>query len=364
MRKGDFLIHCLKEFEDLFQGKLGTMPGEPYRVPIKKTAKPYHAKPFPVPVIYQDTLKKELNRLEDLGVITKDKDSQWAAPAFIIPKKNGTVRFLTDFRRLNSQLNRHPYPLPKIQDLLQSVPKFSFVTTLDLNMGYYSTPIHPDDAHYLAFVVPWGKYKYLRLPMGINTAPDEFQARMMSFFGDLSYVRVYLDDLVIITTGSAADHIEQLRQVFHRSRSAGMQINAAKCNFLAFETEYLGFQLTRNGIKPLPSKVAAMRNIAIPTTRKELRSFLGLVNYYRDMWPLRAHTLAPLSSLTSTSVPFKWKDTHTTAFNAIKALITHDVMLAYPDFSLPFEIFTDASTFQLGGTITQNKKLLLSTAEN
>jgi hypothetical protein len=133
-----------------------------------------------------------------------------------------TVRFLTDFRRLNSQLERCPYPIPKISTLLQGIPKFFMVSSLDMSMGYYSTVLDKSSSKNTAFVVPWGKYRYLRLPMGISTAPDEFQARMQALLGDLPFVRVYLDDVRILTETS----FSALEQVFIRLKSAGLQCNA------------------------------------------------------------------------------------------------------------------------------------------
>jgi Reverse transcriptase (RNA-dependent DNA polymerase) len=168
------------------------------------------------------TVKKKIKRLQEIGVITPDVDSPWASPCFIIPKKDGTVRFLTDFRRLNAQLERRPYPIPKITTLLQGIPRFFMVSSLDMSMGYYSTVLDKMSSKCTAFVVPWGKFRYLRLPMGISTAPDEFQACMQALLGDLPFVRVYLDDILVLTETSFQDHMHDLEQVFIRLCSSGL----------------------------------------------------------------------------------------------------------------------------------------------
>ena len=352
------LYSLLIKYEAIFEGKLGTMPVPPYNIPIRQDAKPFASKPFSIPHVHVETVKTEIKRLMDIGVITPDVDSPWAAPCFIIPKKDGTVRFLSDFRRLNIQLGRRLFPIPKISTLLQGIPKFFMVSSLDMSMGYYSTVLEDSSSKCTAFVVPWGKYRYLRLPMGISTAPDEFQARMQALLGDLPFVRVYLDDILVLTESSFSNHIKDLEQVFIRLKSAGLQCNAPKCNFATYETEYLGYNLTQNGIQPIVKKIAAIQAISEPVNKKELRRFIGLCNYYRDLWPQRAHTMAPLTSLCSSKTTFNWTQECQEAFQKTKAAMSRQVTLVYPDYSKPFHIHTDASKVQLGGVISQENKPL------
>ena len=139
-------------------------------------------------------------------------------------------------------------------------------------------------------------------------------------------------------------------------RNLGLKVNASKSFFAKGELEYLGYWTTRDGIQPLPDKIKAIQNIAEPTTRKQLRGFIGMINYYRDMWSKRSHYLAPLSQLTSNTVPFKWTEVESNAFKDIKKMLCRETMLAFPDYSKAFEIHTDASAFALGAVISQNKK--------
>ena len=126
-----------KKYECLFDDNLGIWHGKPYDIKLEPDAEPYHGKPFPVPRIHELTFKQELDRLEALKVIKKVNRSQWGAPTFLIPKKDSTVRFISDFKELNKRILRQPYPIPKIQDLLLRLEGFRYGTTLDLNMGYY-----------------------------------------------------------------------------------------------------------------------------------------------------------------------------------------------------------------------------------
>jgi hypothetical protein len=276
-----------------------------YDVELRPDAKPYHAKAYPIPKVHVNTLKMEVDRLCESGVLKKVNRSEWAAPTFIVPKKDGSVRFISDFRELNKRIKRKPYPIPKIQDMLLNLEGFRYATSLHLNMGYYHIELTPNSKRLCTIVLPWGKYEYQRLPMGLCNSPDIFQEKMGTLMHDLEHVRAYIDDILVLTSGDLADHLDKLDEVFRRIRGAGLKINANKSFFARGELEYLGYWITREGIQPVTKKIDAIHNIAPPTNKKELRRFIGLVNYYRDMWVRRSHVLAPLSSLTSKKT--KWK---------------------------------------------------------
>lgn len=296
----------------------------------------------------------EVERLIQLGVLKKVSRSEWAAPTFIIPKKDGSVRFISDFRQLNTRICRKPYPIPKIQDLLLKLEGFQYATSLDLNMGYYHIELTPFSKALCTIVLPWGKFEYQRLPMGLCNSPDIFQEKMSSLFADLEYCRAYIDDLLILSSGDWEQHLSHLDTVFTRLQNAGLKINAKKSFFGKHELEYLGYWITRRGIQPIPKKVDAIKNLASPKNVRELRRFIGLVNYYRDMWIRQSDVLAPLTALVSKNVPWKWTDKAQETFDTMKRIIGHEVLLSYPDFSKPFVIHTDASHTQLGTVISQN----------
>ena len=144
-------------------------------------------------------------------------------PSFIVPKKNNTVRFLSDFREVNKRLIRKPFPIPKISTVLQELEGFTFATALDLNMGYYTIRLDPDASKICTIIFPWGKYSYKRLPMGIAGSPDIFQAEMMKLMESLEYVRAYIDDLLCISRESFDDHLDKLEEVLRQLRDAGLK---------------------------------------------------------------------------------------------------------------------------------------------
>jgi len=366
------LLQVLQKFETLFDGTLGDWNTTPVHFELKEGAKPYHGRPFPVPRIHRETMKKEVDRMVKLGIMKWEGESEWAFPSFIIPKSNQTVRFISDFRELNKLLKRKPWPLPKIVDTLQQLEGFTYASQLDLNMGYYTIRLDDPSAKICTIILPWGKYSYQRLPMGVAGSPDIFQEKMSALMSTLEYVFAYIDDLLIISRDSFENHLEKLEVVLTRLRDAGLKINAAKSTFGVHECDYLGYVLTREGIKPQRKKIEAILAIDPPKDVKSLRGFLGIVQYYRDLWEKRSEMLAPLSDLVAECGTTKaqkkagkkkikkpawhWDAIHQKAFDEIKEVIARDVVLAYPDFDETFEIYTDASTRQLGAVITQKNR--------
>jgi len=204
--------------------------------------------------------------------------------------------------------------------------------------------------------------------MGIAGSPDIFQAKMSELMVVLESVKTYLDDPFCITRASLEDHLEKLREVLTRLQEAGLKVNARKSKFCGKETQYLGYVLTTDGIKPQQKKVQAVLALIPPTGVKDLHRFLGMVQYYRDLWAKRSDMLAPLTclvgecghtkvtkALKTKKVPWHWDEVHQKAFN-IKTIIARDVSLAYPDYSKEFEIYTDASSRQMGALITQQNR--------
>jgi len=207
--------------------------------------------------------------------------------------------------------------------------------------------------------------------MGVACSPDIFQAKMSELMETLESVQTYIYDLLCITKGSLDEHFAKLRRVLIRLRDAGLKVNVHTSFLCAVETEYLGYVLSRDGKKPQQKKVQAILTLTPPQNVKQLRRFLGMVQYYRDIWARRSEMLATLIDLvgecrhTKTTWANKtkkrlwhWDVAHQDAFNNIKATITHDSTLAYPDYSQGFEIYTDSSKLQLGAVITQNNSPL------
>jgi len=244
------LLSVLLKFESLFDGTLGDWNLPPISFELKEGTTPYHSRAYPIPQIHKAMLMKEIDRLCSIGVLKWQPSSRWASPTFIIPKKDGTVCTISDFRELNKRIVRKPYPIPKISITLQEMEGFSYATALDLNMGYYTIRLDQEASEICTIIFPWGKYSYKRLRMGFGGSADIFQAQMMDLMASLEYVPAYIDNLLIITRGTLDNHIKKIEIVLARLRDAGLKVNADKSFFCTHEIEYLGYILTREGMKP------------------------------------------------------------------------------------------------------------------
>lgn len=345
------LLYTLRKYTTLFNGKLGKYPNETVHLDVDPSVEPKFQRAYRVPMMHHAVYKGELDRLCEVDVLEKCGRSDWASPSFIIPKKDGTVRWITDFRALNKALRRKKYPIPRIQDILQRRSGYKYFTKIDVSMQYYTFQLDEASRRLCTISTPFGLYRYKRLPMGVNQSPDIAQQAMEQVLDGLD-VEVYLDDIGIFSK-NWKEHQELIDKVLKRLEDGGFTVNPKKCEWGVQETDFLGYWLTPTGLKPWKKKVNAILNLQPPTTLKELRSFIGMVNYYRDMWPRRAHILAPLTALTGLK-KFEWNDAAQKAFEEMKALVAGDALLHYPDHNKPFDIETDASDYQLGAVIKQD----------
>ena len=217
-------------------------------------------------------------------------------------------------------------------------------------MQYYALELDEEGKDLCTIITPFGKYRHRRLPMGLKISPDVAQSIMEEILGDLD-IKVYIDDIAIFSN-DYEEHMQKINTVLQRLESTGFKINPLKCEWCVSETDFLGYWLTPNGIKPWRKKIDAILKMKPPTNVKEPRSFLGAVTHYRNMWPRRSHLLTPLSNLTG-KTQFVWTPECQQAFDTMKSILATDVMLAYPNHNLPFDIFSDANDYQMGAAILQ-----------
>ena len=221
-------------------------------------------------------------------------------------------------------------------------------------MQYYPFKMDEDSKNLCTFATPFGLYRYCHLPMGISELPDISMEIMTQLFANIPDIECYMDDIGCFSNDWKS-HIQLLTTVLSRLQEQAFTINPLKCEWAVKEIDFLGHWMTPTSIKPWNKKVDAILKMNPPTTIKELCSFLGLNNYYHDMWPQRMDILAPLTALTG-KAPFRWTQIEQTAFNQMKALVTSDALLHYPDHNQHFEIEMDASDYQFGTVIKQHSR--------
>ena len=336
----------------LFEATLGKLPGFKARVRMKPTARPKFCKAASVPYAVRDELGKELDRLVSDGVLEKVDFAEWASRIVVVRKQDRSLRVCADFKpTVNPQLEVNQYPLPTPEDLFSKLAGGVMFTVLDLSHAYQQIELEEDSRQYVVVNTHKGLYRYTRLPYGIASAPAIFQNVMESLLSDIPGVGIYLDDL-LITGKSAEEHDRNVEQVLDKLEKSNMRLKFHKCSFSQDEVRYLGHRINSAGIKPLPDKVRAIAMAPDPTDVSELRSFLGLVQYYQKFLPNLSSMLEPLHELLRQSVPWHWGQNQREAVKAIKAYLQSEPLLVHYDVTKPIVVSCDASPYGIGAVLS------------
>ena len=298
--------------------------------------------------------KDEIKELVDIDVLKANVATAYCSPSFFRKKKDGGIRFVSDLRKLNAIIERHPHPLPNIDDVIWRMNGFTFATCLDLNRGYYHFVLDEESSKLCGIVLPWGTYCYTRLPQGLMVSSDIFQQKMSHIFAEFDDVIVYIDNIILYTKSTFEHHVQRLSSVLQQLRNNNLHVHVEDTFLASKKVDYLGYTLTTNGIEPQFKKVLPILQFSPPKNLRQLRAFLGLVNYYKKLVPHRSQLLEPLTRISSGKKKFKWTQEQEQAFLKIKRLMARQILLKFPDFSKPFHVYTDASDYQLGSVLVQN----------
>jgi len=315
---------------------------------------PIKLRPYRTPYLLRDKLAKKIEEMLRAGVI-RPSTSPWAAPLVCVPKKDGSIRIVLDYRQLNAVTVKNSYPLPLIEEILTSFKGAKYFSALDLASGYWQLGINEEDKAKTAFscnnntLLEWQV-----LPQGLAVSPGYFQELMNKVLGGLNgkCTQAYLDD-VLLYSPTLETHLEHLAEVLDRFRRAGLKLRLEKCQFLMSKVNYLGHVISDKGIEPNPEKVEAIRLLQAPTTVKGVRSFLGAIGYYRRFLGNFAEQAQVLTKLTKKNARFKWDNEAQEAFDILKEQLMKAPILACPDIHAPYTLYTDASAFAVGGILTQ-----------
>lgn len=238
-------------------------------------------------------LDAEVSYLLENG-LAEPSFSSWSSPCLLVPKADGTLRFCTDYRKVNAVTKPDSFPLPRMEDCIDQVGSARFVSKLDLLKGYWQVPLSARAREIAAFITPKGLYSYAVMPFGLRNAPATFQRLMNRVIGDMQGCAVYLDD-VVLYSDTWPIHLQRMRELFTRLAEARLTVNLAKCEFAKATVTYLGRVVGQGQVRPVAAKVHAVQHFPVPTTKKELMRFLGLAGYYRSFCNNFSAVVAPFN---------------------------------------------------------------------
>ena len=316
-------------------------------------AQPVRQAPYRLNAEKRNFLKAEVQRLIEQGLV-RPSISPWASPVILVPKSNGTLRLVIDFRPANRLTVPDSYPLPRMDDIIDDLGQARYVSKLDLLQGYYQVALTERARPVSAFITPDGLYEFTVLPFGMRNGPATFQRLMNYLTADLEGVRCYLDDLVI-WSHTWSEHLVRLESLLATLSSANLTVNLVKSEFGHARVTFLGHVVGQGQVAPMAAKVEAIRQYPIPSDKKAVMRFMGLTGYYRRFCKNFSQVSAPLTNLLSTKQKFDWSPECQQAFENLKNLLISAPVLQAPDVSKPFILHVDASDCGVGAVLLQRK---------
>uniref|UniRef100_A0A8C5PIS1 Gypsy retrotransposon integrase-like protein 1 n=1 Tax=Leptobrachium leishanense TaxID=445787 RepID=A0A8C5PIS1_9ANUR len=349
----DGWVESLKQrFPEVFVDELGKIKNDCVRLKLKPDAHPKFFKAWTVPFALRAGVDAELIRLEEQGVISKVERSAWASPIVPVKKSNGELRICGDFRMvLNSQLEVDQYPLPRVDDIFASLAGGQKFTKIDLRQAYLQFEVHPSSRKYLTINTHRGLYEYNRMVFGIASAPAIWQRKMDEILADIPFTQCLLDDM-LITGRTDQEHKQNVELVLQRLQDQGLKVNLTKCKFMVPKLEFCGHLVDAEGIHTAEDKVDALVKAPAPTSLHQLRSYLGLLNYYNKFLPDLAHTLFPMHKLLEKHSRWDWSAKCQHAFESSKRKLLASRMLVHYDLQKPLTLACDASPYGLGAVLS------------
>nr|XP_050025119.1 uncharacterized protein LOC126519867 [Dermacentor andersoni] len=338
----------------LFTAEIGIARVNEHRIKLMEGAAPKRCRPYRIPVALKSEVSKQISELLELGLIYRC-ESPFAHPLVCVPKKDGTVRLCVDYRSLNAMTEPDAFPMGFPQDLIMNVGQASHITLIDLRRGYWQVPLAEDSQRAAAFVSHLGQFAWRVMPFGLRNAAASFQRSMNQLLAPHEdYACAYLDDIAVFSK-SIQEHIRHLHAVFSALTSVGLVANLEKCQVARGSIRYLGHVVGSGKHGPDPTKLAAIKGLQVPRTKKELRSVLGLCGYYRGYISNFAAIAKPLTQMTAKHISNRipWSPEANEAFEGLKGALCSAVELATPDSSKPFWLFTDASAIAVGACLAQ-----------
>ncbi|KAG9447555.1 hypothetical protein H6P81_013683 [Aristolochia fimbriata] len=348
------LSNILETFSDVFQKPQGLPPqrAQDHAIHLLPNSRPVNIKPYRYPYFQKQEMERLIIDMLKDGII-QPSTSPFSSPVLLVRKKDGTWRFCVDYRALNVVTVRDRFPIPTIDELFDELHGAQYFSKLDLLAGYHQIRIKAEDVEKTAFRTHNGHYEFLVMPFGLSNAPSTFQAIMNDVFRPYlrRFVLVFFDDILIYSP-SWESHLEHVKVVLQLLREHQLVAKQSKCLFGQTQVDYLGHIICQHGLAVDPSKISTIQQWPQPKNVREVRSFLGLAGYYRRFIRHYAQIASPLTDLLRKDA-FLWNEDTQQAFETLKERLSSTPVLTLPDFSVEFQVETDASGLGIGAILSQ-----------
>lgn len=349
MTDNGFVSQLSTEFPEVFTDNLGTCK-KAIRLQLTDNS-PVYVRARPVPLALKARVEAELERLQATGSIYRVDHSDYGTPIVPVVKEDGRIRICGDYKiTINPILKRDPYPLPRIDELFAALSGGERYTKIDLKHAFEQCILTEDCQPFTAITTHIGTFAYRRTPYGLSCIPEVFQKLMEETLRGVPGSVVFLDD-ICVTGANDKEHMCNLRAVLERLRDMGLTIKFSKCKFLQDSVRYLGFIIDQSGLRPDPTKLEAISSAPRPNDVTQLKSFLGMLNYYGKFIPNLSTILHPLHALLKKEVSWNWNPDCERAFNEAKSVLLSDCVLAHYEEGRPLVLSVDSSAYGLGGVL-------------
>lgn len=349
------LVKTITEFKDCFSYSLkdlGLTTVAEMEIKLKD-CEPIVYRPYRLSHNEKALVRDMVQEMLDSNIV-QESSSPYASPIVLVQKKSGEKRLCVDYRALNRKTVKDHYPLPRIEDQLDLLAGHEYFITLDLASGYYQIPIAEESISKTAFVTPDGQFEYLRMPFGLVNAPSVFQRTMNKILADakVKYAIVYMDD-ILIPAHNFQEGLERLTEVLDLLRKGGLTLKLSKCHFFYQTIDFLGFEVSSQGVRPGNKKIESVANFPSPKNQHEVRQFMGLASFFRRFIKNFAVIARPLTDLLRKNNSWKWSNEQQSAFEELKTALVNRPVIALYDPSAETQLHTDASKLGIAGVLLQ-----------
>lgn len=351
------LLSLVNEYRDCFANDLSELGHTNITVMdiVLKDKDPVVHRPYRLSQVERMEVKTMIDDLLRHNIV-RESTSPYASPIIVVKKKTGDKRLCVDYRALNKKTVKQHYPIPRIEDQIDRLSGSKYFSALDLASGYYQIPLTEDAKPKTAFVTPDGQFEFNRMPFGLANAPAVFQRAINMVLGNARFesALAYMDD-ILIPSESFESGIQKLIIVFNKLRSANLTLKPQKCYFFQDKVEYLGFEVSKEGIQPGLRKTEAVFNFPSPKDVHNVRQFLGLASFFRRFIKGFAEIARPLTKLLKKGAQWIWNSEQEDAFSKLKNALTSRPVLALYNVKSETQIHTDASKAGIGSMLLQKQ---------